>query len=127
MEDISIEGWKGVYIVPTVNFSSATGECEIIGESFLEETYKFYSPLVDWIKRYIETHNSIKFTFKLSYFNTSTSKWILTIFSELRKFELAGGKVDVIWYYYEDDIDMRDDILDYMNDTGLTITLSPII
>lgn len=123
MEDINIVGCKGVYIIPAVSFSSETGECEISGESFLEETSKFYTPLLTWIKEYVVDHNKVNFTFKLTYFNTSTSKWILNILTELRRFELSGGSVNITWFYHEDDIDMRDDILDYMDDTGLSIDL----
>ena len=122
MENLNIKGEKGTYITPTINFSADTGICEIIGESFLEETSKFYSPIVDWIKNYINTINKeIIFSIKLTYFNTSTSKWILNILNTLKKHEIKGGKVTVNWFYYEDDIDMQDDIEDYHLDTGIKI------
>lgn len=122
MENLNIKGEKGTYITPTINFSADTGICEIIGESFLEETSKFYSPIVDWIKSFITTTNKeIIFSIKLTYFNTSTSKWILNILNTLKNHEIKGGKVTVNWYYYEDDIDMQDDIEDYHLDTAITI------
>jgi len=124
MEDINIEGYKGAYIIPTVDFSVNDGICQLSGESFLEETAKFYSPLLDWIKEYIyEIKKPITFNFKLTYFNTSTSKWILNILNVLKRYEENGGTVLVNWYYYEDDIDMQDDIEDYIIDTGLKINL----
>lgn len=126
MEDIHIKGYKGVYIIPSVNFTVATGSCEISGESFLEETAKFYSPLLDWIKEYIyKIKKPIEFSFKLTYFNTSTSKWILNIMNILKRYEENGGEVTVNWFYHEDDIDMQDDIEDYIIDTGLHINLYP--
>ena len=33
--------------MPAVDFDSITGKCVIKGESFLEETAKFYTPLVN--------------------------------------------------------------------------------
>ena len=122
MKDLYIKGEKGTYITPTVNFSLDSGLCEISGESFLEETSKFYSPLVDWIKNYItKFKKDIIFSLKLTYFNTSTSKWILNILNTLSEYERQDGKVIVNWYYYEDDIDMEDDIEDYHLDTGIQI------
>ena len=125
MEHIHIQGSKDVYIQPTVDFEVATGRCSISGESFLEETAKFYSPMVEWIKAYSRFGKNIDFTFSLTYFNTSTSKWILTILAELKKLEGQGVAVNVVWHYHEDDVDMRDDISDYMADTGLKIDLVP--
>lgn len=125
MEDIHILGSKDVYIQPAVDFVVSTGKCSISGESFLEETSKFYSPLVDWIKNYSKVGSNLEFTFSLTYFNTSTSKWILTILAELKRLENSGMDIIVNWYYHEDDVDMRDDISDYMADTGLNINLIP--
>ncbi len=126
MEDIHIKNYKGVYIIPSVDFSITTGTCEISGESFLEETSKFYSPLLDWLKDYMANiKKPLTFNFKLTYFNTSTSKWILNILTLLKRYEENGGEVTVYWYYNEDDIDMQDDIQDYIIDTGVNIHLVP--
>jgi len=125
MEDIHIKEIKDTYIQPGVDFCSKTGECCISGESFLEETGRFYTPLVEWLLKFFEKNNTIVFSFKLTYFNTSTSKWILTILSELKKMQDKGGNVTVYWYFHEDDVDMRDDIMNYMDDTGLNINLVP--
>jgi hypothetical protein len=125
MEDIHIQASKNVYIQPQVDFLLSEGKCVITGESFLEETAKFYTPLVEWIRNYPKYGGKLDFTFSLTYFNTSTSKWILIILSELKKLEEFGLEITVKWYYHEDDLDMRDDIADYMADTGLNIKLIP--
>jgi len=125
MEDIHITGNKDCYIQPTVDFVEQSGVCEISGESFMEETGNFYQPLVEWVKEYAKTHDKIVFVFSLTYYNTSTSKWLLAILKELREMEKNGGSVSVTWYYTPDDVDMNDDIMDYMVDTGLKIKLTP--
>ena len=91
----------------------------------MEETGNFYQPLVEWVKEYAKTHDKIVFVFSLTYYNTSTSKWLLAILKELREMEKNGGSVSVTWYYTPDDVDMNDDIMDYMVDTGLKIKLTP--
>jgi hypothetical protein len=125
MEDIHIQANRNVYIQPQVDFSLSDGKCLIKGESFLEETAKFYTPLVEWVRNYPKYGSKIDFTFSLTYFNTSTSKWILLLLAELKKLENNGLEVNATWYYHEDDLDMRDDIADYMADTGLNIELVP--
>ncbi len=121
MNDIHIKGIRGIYIAPAVDFVAATGECTLEGESFLEETSNFYSPLLDWLNEYIETKKPITFNIKLTYFNTSTSKWILNILHTLKYYIDQGGDVTVNWYYYEDDIDMSEEIDDYIIDSGVKI------
>ena len=68
MENINIQGSHDGYFVPTVNFDSNTGICEIAGESFLEETNVFYKPLILWLKNFIATNKPITFNCKLTYF-----------------------------------------------------------
>ena len=121
MEDIHIKAVRGIYIAPAVDFSVATGICTLEGESFLEETLNFYLPLLDWFNEYIETKKPIIFNIKLTYFNTSTSKWILNILHSLKQYSETDGKIEVNWYYYQDDVDMSEEIDDYMLDSGIDI------
>lgn len=123
MNDIHIEGSHEGYFIPTVDFNSRTGVCEIAGESFLEETNKFYSPLIEWIEDYSATKKPIVFNCKLSYFNTSSTKSLLDIFKVLKKYELNGGNVTVNWYFEKDDFDLKEAIEDYIIDTGLKINM----
>ncbi len=126
MKDIHLKAVRGVYIAPAVDFSAETGKCILEGESFLEETSNFYSPLLEWILEYIKTGKPISLDIKLTYFNTSTSKWLLNILHTLKTYIDKGGKVEVNWYYYKDDIDMEEEIQDYILDAGIAINKIPI-
>ncbi len=121
MESIKKDAVRGIYISPSVDFDAETGICEIKGESFFEETAKFYAPLLAWIKDYMKTGKPITFNIKLTYFNTSTSKWILNILHALREYQENGHKVTVNWYYLKDDFDMIEEIEDYQSDAGISI------
>jgi hypothetical protein len=126
MKDIYIEGSNDVYFVPTVIFETNTGKCLLAGESFLAETVKFYTPLIEWLETYTnERKGELEFTFKLTYFNTSSSKCILDILKILKRYEDKGGHVNVNWHYDEDDMDMEEALEDYIIDTGVKINLIP--
>jgi hypothetical protein len=126
MENIYIEGSHTNFFVPTVDFSAEKGLCTISGESFLEDTIEFYDPLVQWLEEFTtQVKNPVTFEIKLTYFNTSTSRSILDLLNVLKDYEETGGQVTVNWYYDEDDIDMEEDIEDYMLDTGLEINMIP--
>ena len=124
LEDIIIEGSHKNFFTPSVNFSGKTGICEISGESFLEDTVDFYTPLIEWLENYTtEIKKPLAFIIKLTYFNTSTSRCILDLLNVIKDYEEDEGEVVVNWHYDVNDTDMEEDIEDYMIDTGLKINL----
>ncbi|OQX98785.1 MAG: hypothetical protein B6I20_10645 [Bacteroidetes bacterium 4572_117] len=129
MENIQIAGKHGVNFIPTVNFNADTGICEIEGESYLEDTIEFYSPLFKWLKEYcVEINKPITFNFRLRYFNTSSSKCIIDILNILKKYKDDGGTAEVYWYYDAEEEDIEDEleeIEDFVIETNMKINLVP--
>ncbi len=122
MENLKIEGSHKNFFIPTVDFNATTGICQISGESFLEDTIEFYTPVLDWLETYVDTvKGPIALIIKLTYFNTSTSRSILDILNILKDYQDDGGEVVVNWHFDENDLDMGEDIDDYIIDTGLDI------
>ncbi len=126
MENIKIEGKHGEYFIPTVDFNAETGICEICGESFLEDTREFYTKLNEWLKKYDEiTTQKLTFNFKLTYFNTSSSRCILDLLNILKDMADNGKEVEVNWYYQQDDEDMQEEVEDFIYDSQVEINLFP--
>ncbi len=127
MENLYIKGSQDVFHVPSVKFDAQTGICEISGESYLEETVDFYEPLIYWLEDYIdETNGAITFNFKLSYFNTSSSRSILDILNLLKQYEENDGDVIVNWYLDLSDNDLKEEVEDFTIETDLKINLLPL-
>ncbi len=126
MENLVIQEVKDTFFTPGVNFDASTGKCELVGESYLEDTFRFYEKLTAWVNEYANTvKKPISFNFKLTYFNTSSSKGILDIIKALKRYENNGGKVTVNWYYPKDDDDNLEEAEDFIADTNLNIKLIP--
>ncbi len=124
MENLEISGKSDVYFIPEVMLNGSNGVCEISGESYLEDTDEFYNQIINWLNKYInEVKKGITFNFKLTYFNTSSSRSILNILRVLKKYEDESGQVVVNWYYPEDDDSIAEEAEDYMKDTGLKINM----
>ncbi|MDY6802013.1 MAG: DUF1987 domain-containing protein [Bacteroidota bacterium] len=124
MDNITLKSSPDTPYFPEVNFDADTGICEISGESYMEETYKFYLPLVNWIKEYIKnTNNKIELIIKLIYLNTSSTKCILDMLEVLKEYKDKGGDVKVIWYYDTEDPDMVDEVEDFEVESGIKIEL----
>ena len=126
MENLAIQGSTGEYFIPTVSFDVSTGKCVLSGESYLEDSVAFYEPLINWLERYMqEVQGPLEFDFKLTYFNTSSSKRIIDIFRVLKEYELKGNTVIVNWYYEDDDTDILEEIEDFMIISRLSINVIP--
>jgi hypothetical protein len=82
---------------------------EISGRSLPEDVVSFYQPVLDWLEDYKDAPNDFtEFVFKYIYFNTATSKLVQDILIKLEEIHESGDKVQVIWFYEEDDEDMLD-------------------
>lgn len=123
MENLKINVTSEFIYYPDIDFNYTTGICEISGESYMEETYKFYMPLIEWIKNYISENKPIVFNVKLVYFNTSSSKFLLEIFTILKRYFDEGGAVTVNWYYRITDPDMLKEINEFIDETGIKINI----
>ena len=90
---------------PTVIFNATTGQFRIAGRSILENSIRFYEPIIKWIDNYI--HNPVEnteFHMELEYFNTSTSKYLLQIMQQLETLFDKGVNVTIVWYYSDEDM-----------------------
>lgn len=127
MENVYIKGETGIYLTPDIKLNAQTGICEMTGESYLENTGNFYAPVLRWIETYIaqEKPAPIVFNFRLTYFNTSSSKAILEILLLFRQMQDSGGSVKVNWYYPDDDFDLLAEAEDFIDDSGMEFNLIP--
>lgn len=88
---------KGVS-TPYVLIDEEKGYMLFDGESFPENVISFYQDITDWLYHYLSTDFSA-FTFdcKLVYFNSSTSKVLLNMFSAMDKAVCDGKRIIVNW------------------------------
>lgn len=99
MEPLIIESAKST---PKVDFNVENRVLEIKGQSYPENSFKFYDPIFQWLDAFfaeIEDDGLIRLEISLPYINTSSSKCILML---LEKFEEAGNNgrnVCVNWSY----------------------------
>jgi hypothetical protein len=124
MKSLKIEVIPDSPYYPEVNFDAATGICELAGESYMEEAYKFYTPILNWLKEFtLDQGNDITLNVKLTYFNTNSSRLLLDMFDILKKSKDEGREVIINWYYEEDDPDVQEEVEDFEIETGLQINM----
>jgi hypothetical protein len=121
MENLYLEGTSGPYFQPYVHFDAKSGICIVGGESHLEDAFGFYKRLQDWVEQY--QGQMLIFRFKLTFFNTSSSKGILGIIKALKRKADEGVPVQIVWYYPRENYDMKAEAEDYMEDVDMRFTL----
>jgi len=106
METIKIQGTEDT---PRIILDADKELLEISGRSLPEDVTAFYEPVLNWLNEYAESPNDkTVFNFKLTYFNTASSKLLLDILMKLEELHEKGHDVLIRWHYPEDDEDMEE-------------------
>ena len=104
---------------PEILFSPEENRFYIRGTSSPEDVRALYYPVIEWIKTFVDDalegaykiftrENPIYFKIDLSYFNSSSAKFIYDILTDLKRLVPANIPVKVMWFYDEEDSDMKD-------------------
>ncbi len=87
---------------PAVNFDAKTGQLTMSGESYPENTFEFYAPVIGWLKEFVAgTDIPVVLTLELAYLNTGSVKCLMDIFDVLEDAWQEGRLVSVIWRYHQ--------------------------
>lgn len=107
MKDIFV---KQTSKTPEIRFMAKKGLLELRGVSIPEDAENIYLPLIKWVEDYVKvTKNKMTtFSFKLIYFNTTTSDYLVGILRQLKLLFKKSQQVKIVWYYEEEDEDMRE-------------------
>jgi hypothetical protein len=89
---------------PGIRFDPEQNLLELKGESYPENSAKFYSPMLKWLEEYLLTvkDSPIQVDFELIYFNSSSSKIFMNFFDMLEDAAQRGVPVTVHWKYHQD-------------------------
>ncbi len=100
--------------LPGVVLDKANGVFEMTGRACPEDPIEFYQPIFDWLDEYSEAPSELMvFNFNMTYYNTASSKALMTMMQRLEEISESGNKVLVRWHYQADDDDMMEAGNDY--------------
>lgn len=98
MENIYIEATK---YTPEIKLD-VKGEICLVGKSYPENTFEFYTPMMEWLKSYFNG-NIAKITtinMEIIYFNSSSSKLFFDFFDLLE--DNNSNEIIINWIYDEE-------------------------
>jgi len=118
---------KATEKTPEIKFDWDKKLLTISGKSIPENHSSFYAPFLSWLDDYIK--DPLDFTevkIQLEYFNTSSSKVLLTMFRKMEEIIRNDKKIEIKWYYEEDDYDMKDCGDDYQSMIIIPFEMIPV-
>lgn len=104
---------------PEIKFSPGEKIFHISGTSSPEDVRAMYYPVTEWIRIFVDDflegeypqytkESPMVFKVDLTYFNSSSAKFLFDIFTELKRLCEANKPVTVEWYYDSDDPDQKE-------------------
>ena len=100
---------------PQVTMDKEKAFIEFEGKSYPENTFAFYRPITEWLKRYFkyyaDENKATIINFKFLYFNSATTQ---IIFEILDIVEASGIKnMKIYWFYNKENKNGLEDYEDY--------------
>lgn len=90
--------------LPNVVVKERLKKVEISGRSRMTDPLDFYEKLQSTLEACYRTFkNTLILEFKFEYLNTGSSKLLYHVLTHLQSLAIAGGIVEVTWYFEEDD------------------------
>lgn len=121
MENLTIEG---DFKHPEISFDAAKGLLELKGNSIPERAEDLYTPILEWLKNYLQSPcETTTLNLKLIYLNSGSKRYILDILEMIKS---SGITVTINWYYEKDDEDMLDVGESYKELVDLPMNFIPV-
>lgn len=96
---------QGTRSTPEVRYEADRQVLSIRGQSYPENAFSFYEPLLQWVDDHLAqlpADASLVLELQLPYINTTSTKCFLMLLEKLEASFLRGNSVSVLWLYDED-------------------------
>lgn len=84
---------------PLIRFEPSTATLTLSGESFPENSFEFYDPVLGWLKEALAALDALRVEISISYMNSSSTKCMLDLLDILEEAHGRGATVSVLWRY----------------------------
>jgi hypothetical protein len=111
---------------PEIKFQASTMVLSIAGESYPENSFDFYAPVLEWLSANLPALPSLRLDVSVSYMNSSSIKCMLDILDAIGEAHAAGKKVDVVWNYETDNPRALDLAEEFRSEVTVPFAINPI-
>ncbi|SDD18746.1 protein of unknown function [Paenibacillus sp. UNCCL117] len=119
MYELFIEPTKST---PSVHFDPKWNRLWISGESYPENAFKFYEPLLRWVDEYLEqlgADQEVLLELRLPYVNTSSTKCFMMLLEKFDAAHASGKHIKLVWYCSPDNESEQECAEEFKEDLSL--------
>lgn len=84
---------------PCVQASVPEGRVWMRGDSYPENSFDFFAPIIEWIEAFLASRRPLALELELVYLNTSSVRAMMDVFDLLEEAHRDGVAVSVTWCY----------------------------
>lgn len=84
---------------PQINFDPSTNTLRIIGESYPENSFDFYAPVISWLGMALQQLGELTLDITITYMNSSSTKCSLDLMDLMEEAYGRGVKTAIVWRY----------------------------
>ncbi len=111
---------------PTVNADCAANLLEMRGDSYPENSFEFFAPIVEWVQNHLGAPDAaLRLDLHLLYLNTSSVRAMMDIFEMLEDAHNDGHTISVFWYYDTDNERIADLAEEFKEDCTFPFEITP--
>ena len=111
---------------PEIRGDSAAGTLAITGESYPENSFDFYEPVLTWLGRTLADVPGFRLEVSVSYMNSSSIKCMLDILDSIGEAHAAGKPVTVVWSYETDNPRALDLAEEFRSEVAFPFIMNPV-
>jgi hypothetical protein len=112
---------------PYVRFDEENGTLQIKGKSYDDDVVMLFNMLRTKLKAFGSNDpEKLDVNIYLKYFNTSSSKCLFDLLSDLKELEDNGTKLSIIWNFVEGDEEMGEEIEDFRDSLDMEFDIKPL-
>ena len=95
---------------PGILLDKNSEKFKIFGISCPSNPFEIYDPVIKWFDEYLLSPlDKTVLDLNLTYFNTSSAKFIYMIMAKLDNLVSSGYNINIRWFYSEGDYDMKEE------------------
>lgn len=113
---------------PYVRFDEENATLQIKGKSYDDDVVMLFTMLRSKVKAYGDKKpEKLNVTIYLKYFNTSSSKCLFDLLTELKNIEDNGTELKMVWNFVEGDEEMGEEIEDFRDSLDMEFDIEPLV
>ncbi len=123
MNDINLAQTQST---PLVRTDRREGRLAMAGDSYPENPFEFFQPIIDWVDGFLgEQNDPLTCELALVYLNTSSIRAMMDIFDRLEEAHKGGRQVSVHWSYDPDNERVGELAEEFREDCSFPFTIAP--